>query len=43
MKEVMGEMLDVVFAPKMIGKQLALAFALQAGMVRCQDIMTRVT
>jgi hypothetical protein len=34
MKEMALELLDVIFVPKMIGKQLVLAVALQTGMVR---------
>jgi hypothetical protein len=34
MKEVAMELVDIVFVPKMIAKQLALAVALQTGMVR---------
>lgn len=34
MKELTMELVEVVFVPKMIAKQLALAVALQTGMVR---------
>jgi hypothetical protein len=34
MKELATQIVDVVFVPKTIAKQLALAIALQAGMVR---------
>jgi hypothetical protein len=34
MKEIAMEFVDIVFVPKIIAKQLALAVALQTGMVR---------
>ena len=33
-KEITAEILDVIFVPKVIAKQLALAVALQTGVVR---------
>jgi hypothetical protein len=34
MKEIAMEFVDVIFVPKVIGRQLALAVALQTGLVR---------
>jgi hypothetical protein len=38
MKEIAMEFVDIVFVPKIIAKQLALAVALQTGMVRCLSV-----
>lgn len=43
MKEMMSELMDVVFVPKVIVKQLTLAVALQCGMVSLINLMHQMT
>jgi len=38
MKKILAEVMDIVFVPKVIGKQLVLAVALQCGMVTVEQV-----